>query len=214
MRMIPVSALGDREVLMEIRRHLGSGGLIVYPTDTLYGVGCNLFSDTGRNKIDVLKQRKDLPYSAAVSSIDHIKGLISGSLDPLHLFLKWGSFHGMTFLFRLNENIDNRIVKKSDLIGIRVFDTGPLHTLIKFTGEPVITTSVNLTGRPPVNTISEVRQFITNSPLEDDTFIIDGGDLPVSRGSTIIDLSGDKARLVRSGDNFRKIKEILKKMGT
>lgn len=211
MKVISVSDLKKRNILDEIVSHLDSDGLLIYPTDTLYGIGCNLFSLEAQDKIDVLKGREDVPYSAAIPGLEYLKDLTSGPLDLFDLFSKTGSFSMMTFLFRINKNIDKKFVKYNSLIGIRIFNEGPLKELLALTGSPLITTSVNSTGEQPLNSPETIRDFANRSEFSEDIIFIDNGSLPDSKGSTIVDLSGDEIKIVREGDNFSKVMEIISK---
>lgn len=209
MRVIPVSDLKNRVILREIRDHLLADGLIIYPTDTLYGIGCNFYSLEAQKKIDIFKGRKDLPYSVAVADTDCLKNLTSGSLDSLAPFKTSGSFSGLTFLFKINTNIERKYVKGSSLIGIRIFEEGALKELLEFTGLPIITTSVNISGESPANSPSLIKAVADKSGFSNEIYFVDNGTLPESKGSTIIDLSGDSMKIVREGDNLSKIEKII-----
>ncbi len=209
MKIIPVSDLKKRNILQEIRSHLDSDGLLIYPTDTLYGIGCNFYSLSSQNKIDTLKGRKDIPYSVAVPGTEYLKNLTSGSLELFDLFSSSGSFSKLTFLFKLNEKIDKKFVKNSNLIGIRIINEGPLKELLEIISKPLITTSVNTTGEPPANSLESIRKFAENSEYSDEILIIESGSLPESMGSTIVDLSGDFVKIVREGDNISAVIEAV-----
>ncbi|MEN8154156.1 MAG: Sua5/YciO/YrdC/YwlC family protein [Acidobacteriota bacterium] len=211
MKVIPVSDLNNRETLNEIRSHLESDGLLIYPTDTLYGIGCNFYSLKSQSMIDTVKGRKDVPYSVAIHDKRELKDLTSGSLKLLDPFSAAGSFSKMTFLFKLNENIDRKYVKNSNLIGIRIFNEGPMKALLEITGTPLITTSVNISGKPPVNSPESIKDFADSSGLSDEIYFIDNGILPDSKGSTIIDLSGELIKIVREGDNISTVMEVISK---
>jgi len=205
LKIIPVSDLKNRNILQEIISHLKSDGLLIYPTDTLYGIGCNFYSLNSQNKIDTLKGRKDIPYSVA------IKYLTSGSMKLFNLFSSSGSFSKLTFLFKLNEKIDKKFVKNSNLIGIRLIEEGPLKDLLEIFSSPLITTSVNRTGEPPSDSLESIRDFAENSEYSDEIIIIESGSLPKSMGSTIIDVSGDVIKIIREGDNVSTIIETIRR---
>ena len=211
MKIIPVSDLKNRNILQEIISHLKSDGLLIYPTDTLYGIGCNFYSLNSQNKIDTLKGRKDIPYSVAIPGTEYIKDLTSGSMKLFNLFSSSGSFSKLTFLFKLNEKIDKKFVKNSNLIGIRLIEEGPLKDLLEIFSSPLITTSVNRTGEPPSDSLESIRDFAENSEYSDEIIIIESGSLPKSMGSTIIDVSGDVIKIIREGDNVSTIIETIRR---
>jgi L-threonylcarbamoyladenylate synthase len=179
-------------------------GIVCYPTDTLYGLGGNFFSLAVAEQIDRLKGREDSPYSVAVSGMDMLAPLVveipSLFFEVFEKFLP-GKF---TFLFKAALTVDPRLLRHRSLIGIRVPDVPPILELIRRTGVPWISTSVNRKGAPPLNDPDRiVREF----PGLD--ILIDGGTLPVSSGSTIVDLTAKPPAVVRRGDDYDKIRPIL-----
>ncbi len=209
MKVIPVSDIKNRVTLDKIISHLSSDGLIIYPTDTLYGIGCNFYSLEAQNKIDILKGRKDIPYSVAVPGPEYLKELTSGSLKLFELFSRSGSLSMMTFLFKLNKNIDKKYVKNRLLIGVRILNEYPVKELLELSGNPLITTSVNRSGETPANTPESIRKFAEHSRYSEEIIFIDKGSLPDSKGSTIVDLSNSVIKIVREGDNISNVMEIV-----
>lgn len=199
-----ISDLRAAENRKFIIRSVLRGGVVCYPTDTLYGLGGNFFSPSVAERIDRLKGREDSPYSVAVSGIDMLAPLVAeipslfsdvfGKLLP-------GKF---TFLFKAAVTVDPRLLKHRSLIGIRIPDVPPILELIRQTHVPWISTSVNRKGAPPLNDPDRiVREF----PELD--ILIDDGTLPASSGSTIVDLTAEPPVVVRRGDDYEKIRQIL-----
>jgi len=209
LKVIQVSDLDSEKTLSEIKEHLLSDGLIIYPTDTLYGIGCNFYSIPAQNKIDRIKGRTDTPYSVAVADREALKQLISGDSSILDSFRGKNSFSKLTLIFRLHESIDNKLVRGSGRIGVRLPDHEPVRRLLAFLQFPLVSTSVNRRGKQPLNSPGEIEQMISGSGYAGDTILINDGDLPVSRGSTIIDLTGEQIKLIREGDGFQKIVKLL-----
>ncbi len=210
MEKIPVAELNSEVFLDKIKDHLENDGIIIYPTDTLYGIGCNFYSINAQENIDIIKGRKNSPYSVAISNIDHINKLISGSSSFFNAFAREESLAKTTFIFKLNKNIDNRLVKGSNFIGIRIPDHQLIKKLIEHLGFPIISTSVNISGLPSLSSQDEIEKLIKDSGFSDQVFFIDEGELPYSNGSTIIDVSGKKATIVRKGDDHLRISNFIK----
>jgi tRNA threonylcarbamoyl adenosine modification protein (Sua5/YciO/YrdC/YwlC family) len=187
-------------------------GLVVYPTDTLYGVGGDFFSTTAINQIDRLKGRKDRPYSLIVPDIHAISELVD-RVPPIFEEIYERYLPGKyTFLFKAASDIDRRLLKGSEKIGLRIPNSPPILRLVKNLASPLITTSVNMHGDPPARTPSEIIEFFRHRNMADDlVLLVDNGPLPPSKGSTVVDLSGDRISIVRVGDDYETISSFLRK---
>lgn len=185
-----------------IRNVVEKNGVFVYPTDTLYGLGGNFLSTESMNAVDVIKNRKDIPYSAAVSGMDMIEKLV-GNVPPVFEALYEKLLPGkFTFLFHASATLDKTLLKNSDKIGIRFPAVPNILKLIEILNTPFISTSVNRTGEPPLNNPVEIGKLFT-FPL-----LIDGGVLPASRGSTILDITESPIKCLREGDDFHKLNQL------
>jgi L-threonylcarbamoyladenylate synthase len=196
MIVIPLSAILVPGNLKKIGDCLRDDGVIAYPTDTLYGLGGNFYSEAVIEKIDGLKKRRDLPYSAAAGSLAMLESLVAEVpeifRDRLQKLLP-GKF---TFLFKPAPAIEPMLLKSSDRIGIRVPGLPSLLKLISALSYPLVSTSVNLSGRPPLNDPQRIAREFPEIDL-----LIDGGVLPPSLGSTVVDVTVAPPKIVRSGDH-------------
>jgi L-threonylcarbamoyladenylate synthase len=179
---------------------LHNDGVIAYPTDTLYGLGGNFFSLALIKKIDSLKNRCDQPYSVAVGTPAMLESLATGIPEifrqRLHKLLP-GKF---TFLFAASPAIDPRLLKNSITIGIRLPGLPPLLQLIEKIDLPLVSTSANRSGRPPLNDPAAIAAEFPGIDL-----LIDGGVLPRSPGSTLVDVTVTPPRIIRRGAEWEKI---------
>ncbi|MCU0290087.1 MAG: L-threonylcarbamoyladenylate synthase [Acidobacteria bacterium] len=194
-----------------IKNTIENDGILIYPTDTLYGLGGNFFSVTTMKKIDYIKNRKDLPYSAAVSDFNMLERLVE-TIPPIFYHLAEKLLPGkFTFLFKASGAIDRKLLKSSNKIGIRIPDIPGLLKLIKILNTPLISTSVNRTGGPPLNDPAAIREFfsVMVPPGQDlEPLLIDKGILPQSRGSTILDITVSPIHCIREGDDFNRLSEL------
>jgi L-threonylcarbamoyladenylate synthase len=175
---------------------LRNDGVIAYPTDTLYGLGGNFFSAAAMAKVDAMKKRGDLPYSVAVADLAMLESLVAEVPDVFRTRLKKLLPGKFTFLFKPAPAIDPLLIKNSDRIGIRIPGLPPLLKMISALGFPLVSTSANLSGRPPLN---DPRRIACEFPEID--LLIDGGVLPPSLGSTVVDVTVAPPEIVRSGDH-------------
>lgn len=204
MIIIPFSDIMAAGNFDKIRDCILADGVVAYPTDTLYGLGGNFFSLAVIEKIDRLKNRHDMPYSIVVGNLPMLESLtceIPGSFYSRFFNLLPGKF---TFLFAASPAIDPRLLKNSSKIGIRLPGLPPLLSLIEKIGLPLVSTSVNRSGQPPLNDPAQIAAEFPEIEL-----LIDGGVLPPSPGSTLVDVTVLPLKIVRRGADWEKIAFIL-----
>jgi len=160
-----------------------SGKIFIYPTDTIYGLGCNAENIDAVNKIKEIKQRdKDKPLSVIAPSIDWIKENLIIDVD-LSKYLP-GQY---TLILKKKNTEFLSHVSSTDSLGVRIPDNDFCRQVQK-SGVPFITTSVNLSGEKPITKISEIKREI----LDKVDVIIDAGELN-GKPSTII-INGKEMR--------------------
>lgn len=172
----------------ELLKSLRKGSIIIYPTDTIYGIGCDARFKKSANKLTKAKKRKsNQPFSIIIPSIEWIK---NNTYLPKYAtkFLKKlpGPY---TFILKTKPLIQKLAYK--GLIGVRI----PKIRFCNFIRKHnilLITTSVNVTEQSPTQSVKE----ISNSFKKISMFIIDAGKL-AKKPSTIIDLSGKKPKRLR-----------------
>lgn len=189
---------------IKIKTLLERDGIMIYPTDTLYGIGGNFFSLKVARKIDCLKGRDDMPYSAAVADCAMIERLTEEL--PVHFYeLAKKIFPGkFTVLLKAAKSLDRALLKNTDKIGIRIPGHPRLIELLEYLEIPLISTSVNRSGFPPLRDPAQIKKEFAGVDL-----FIDAGVLPPSKGSTVLDLTVSPTRVIREGDDYEKIKDYL-----
>ncbi|MGE5342433.1 MAG: L-threonylcarbamoyladenylate synthase [Candidatus Omnitrophota bacterium] len=201
MIIINYSDILSSENVKNIETFLRSDGVLIYPTDTLYGLGGNFFSHRVIQAIDAIKGRTDMPYSVMVSDDAMLQSLVAFIPDVFRDIYPKALPGKFTFLFDVSPSIDRALVKGSAKIGIRIPDTPNMLQLIRQIDIPLITTSVNRSGYQPLNNPNEmIRDFSDSVGL-----LIDQGALPFSKGSTILDMTQTPIACVRKGDDFDRI---------
>ncbi len=206
MLTIRYSEINYSENLDRIKRIIFNNGVIIYPTDTLYGMGGNFYSPLVIKKLDILKKRKNNPYSVAVADLKMLKELVL-KIPPVFFEIYDKLLPGsLTLLFSASKAIKDGQLIRSDKIGIRIPDKPLLLKIIKYLNTPLISTSVNQSGSPPLNSAQKILQEYKNRDID---LLIDEGDLGQSKGSTIIDITINPPRILRKGDNFARINKTL-----
>ena len=185
---------------------LNNGGIIIYPTETLYGLGAlavdeesvnNIFSIKGRihgNPIPILVRDKEM-LSEYVVVTDEANRLIEKFLPgPLTLVLKE------------KKNLPHFISAGTGNIAIRISRHAFVRRLFDFLSKPITSTSANISGRENLLSFDEIYETF-KSKVE---LIVDSGNIPQSKGSTVIDLTVTPALLIREGDISReRLKEFI-----
>lgn len=182
-------------LINQVIKQMKSGAIICYPTDTGYGIGCDLFNQKAIKRIIQLKKRpKQKPFSFMCSDLTHISQYAHVSNSAYRL-LKRNLPGPYTFVLPGSKLVPKIMVTRQKTVGIRV----PAHPickhLIETLGNPIINTSVLLDEED--NALSEpfeIEQYLSNRV----DIIIDGGRI-FPDPSSIIDLTSDFPEILREG---------------
>ncbi len=173
---------------------LDAGRLIVYPTDTLYGLGCDPFDERAVERAYELKRRPAMqPIALALASPDQVP--LYGHMTPLASRVCARHLPGpVTVLLRATTAAPPALVSSEGLVGIRVPDHAVAQAIARAFG-PITTTSANLHGGPSPATCDEARDQLGDAV----ELYVDCGPTRHGRESTIVDLSGASAKVIREG---------------
>jgi L-threonylcarbamoyladenylate synthase len=168
---------------------MAAGGVILYPTDTLYGLGADALSDAAVAKIYSIKERDEKkPMHAVVADMAMVEqyGVMNGT--AIHLAEKF--LPGpLTLILKKKEGIDTGIASGIDTFGIRI---------PRAFGRPFTTTSANISALASKQTVDEIIEQLGDRTAMID-LVIDAGELPERLPSTIVDVSGDTVAILREG---------------
>ena len=186
----------ETNIVDQTVRVLERDGVIVYPTDTIYGLGCSLASKKAIKKIYQLKRREqNKPFSficADLSMIGRYAVVSKAQFKLLKAYLP-GPY---TFILEAGEEAPKEVLprKKRATVGIRIPDHPVPLALVKRLGVPIITTSVNVSGEDAYGN-PEVMEERFGKQID---IILDAGILP-KEPSTVIDLTGAEPVVIRQG---------------
>jgi len=187
---------GDLDESIRISaRVLDRGGVILYPTDTIYGLGCRASDEAAISRIYSMKVRPPTtPSLVLVGSVEMI-GRFVAEIPPIAEKLMEKFWPGpLTLLFRASDGISPRLTAGTGKIGIRFPGQTFCARLSTSCDDAVVSTSVNITGNPPGDDPADLfRQF---GPWVD--LVVDSGKLK-SPPSTVADISGGKLLIMREG---------------
>ncbi len=173
---------------------LQQGGVIGYPTDTLYGIGCSIYHKAAIQRIYEIKGKdRHKPLSFICSDLKDISQYAQVSNYAYKTMKKLlpGPY---TFILEATKLVPKMMLTKRKTVGIRVPDNPICLALVRELGHPIITTSVS---RPDETLYNDPREIHDNFKGRLD-LVIDGG-IIVAEHSTIVDLTGEVPEIVRKG---------------
>ncbi len=204
MKVIPIS---DPAAITEATAVLRSGGVILYPTDTLYGLGADALSNSALAKVRKIKGREEQkPIHAIVSDL-HMAAEYS-EVNEMALALASAYMPGpLTLILRKKPNATIAMCEGRDEFGFRIPDNQFCLDLARSLGRPFTTTSANLAGLQPERSVEKIlAQLGERVSLID--LVIDVGDPPPGGAerlpSTIVDVSNGSPVVLREGAIARK----------
>jgi len=179
-----------RELVVELQ----NGELIVYPTETVYGIGANVYDENAVKKVYLAKNRPfDMPLSVAVSDIAMMEE-IAFLDDDAHRLAKRFLPGPLTIIIKKRPDIPNIVTAMSQKVGIRIPDHPVALRLIREFG-PIIATSANKHSKPDAINVQEA---ILDLGDQVSTYI-DCGPCPLGKPSTIVWIMDGKVEIVRQG---------------
>lgn len=181
----------DEEIISEAVKVLADGGVILYPTDTVYGLGANIFDNKAVKRVFEIKRRSLLkPLSILVMDVETIDLVAKVSRDQkeiLNNFLP-GPY---TFILNKRKIVPRAITGGSTHVGVRVPDNQLACSLSKIF--PITTTSANLSDEEVLPTPEEILEQLER----DVDLVIDVGRLNSKKASSVIDLTTPNPRIIR-----------------
>jgi len=176
---------------------LRKGGLIIYPTDTVYGLGCDITNTSALERIAQIKQVKleKANFSFICEDLSNLSDYVKQIDSPTFKLLKRNLPGPFTFILPGNNNLPN-VFKKKKTVGIRVPDNNICRAIVRELGNPIVSTSIK--------DDDEVIEYTTDPELILEKWdnlvdlVIDGG-YGDNVASTVVDLTGTEPQVVREG---------------
>ncbi|MCR3883262.1 L-threonylcarbamoyladenylate synthase [Methanotrichaceae archaeon M04Ac] len=181
---------------------LAQGGTVVYPTETVYGIGASVYFSEAVERVFEIKGRpRNMPLSVAVASFDMMGRVARIGEEDLPILRKL--LPGpVTVLIEKSAYLPDNVTAGSDRVGIRFPDHPVALELIGLAG-PITSTSANLSGRPPPASIEELDPNIAEAV----DVVLDGGRSRFATPSTLVDLAA--GMVIREGAGMDKVREVL-----
>jgi len=173
---------------------LRGGGVIAYPTDTTYGIGCSIFNKKALERIYLIKQReRKKPFSFICGDLSEIARYAKVSNYAYKIMKRFlpGPY---TFVLPATGVVPDLLLTKQKTVGIRMPDNAICLALVRELGHPLVTTSANLSGEEPIGDPLQVEREM-GKQLD---MVIDGGTLS-AEVSSVVALIGDYPEVLRQG---------------
>lgn len=186
-----------KENLEKINNVLNNDGIIIFPTDTVYGIGCNCYSEKALKKLFSFKNRPlSKPINVLTDSFEKIE-LVAENINSKEQELINKYLPGdLTIILNKKENVPDLLTANLKTIGVRIPNHPIALEILKKYRYPLATTSVNLSGESPG---IEVPDFIEEFKDKVD-IIVDGGKSPIGVASTIVRVENEKINILREGN--------------
>ena len=184
----------EARALDQIREVLRRGGLVVYPTDTAYGLGADPFQEKAVDRLFTAKSRpRDQPSSMAVADVPELFRF--GEPTPIAQAFCAKNLPGpFTVVLRATPEAPRPMVSKEGRIALRI-PGHPIPRLLAKAIGPITSTSANRHGQPSPRTCEAAREQLGDAV----DLYVDGGPTPLGGESSVVDLSGKQARVLRQG---------------
>lgn len=188
----------DKRKIDQVIATLKKGGIIIYPTDTVYSMACDLMN---RKAVERMAQIKGIKieqanFSLICYDLSHISDYSVQFSNSIYKMMNRALPGPYTFILNANNSVPKLFKSKKKTIGIRVPDNNIARTIVQELGNPLISTSVH--------DDDEILEYITNPELIHEKYenildiVIDGG-YGKNEASTIIDCTGDHPEIIREG---------------
>jgi tRNA threonylcarbamoyl adenosine modification protein (Sua5/YciO/YrdC/YwlC family) len=174
---------------------LEGGGLVSYPTDTYYAIGCDLFQKKAMERLAVLKRRdsRKTPFAFLCSDLGEVAkyGIVSNEHYRLMRRLLPGPY---TIILEATRLVPRTALTRQRQVGVRVPDAPVALALVRGLGRPLATTSAALPGEEPLIDAADIQERLGHGI----DLILDGG-VTLNEPSTVLDLTGPAPVLLREG---------------
>jgi tRNA threonylcarbamoyl adenosine modification protein (Sua5/YciO/YrdC/YwlC family) len=177
---------------------LNNGGVIIYPTDTIYGLGCDIYQNAAIERICRIKniRLQESNFSIICHNFSHLSEFTKPIDTPVFRVMKKALPGPFTFILRANGNVPKVFKTKKKTVGIRIPDNNICREIVKELSHPIVSTSLHDTDR--------IIDYITDPEIIHEKYrdvvdiVVDGG-FGKNKPSTIVDCSDGSFTILRQG---------------
>jgi L-threonylcarbamoyladenylate synthase len=186
----------ETEIIQHAAAVIKEGGVVLFPTRCLYGLGTDAFNAPAVDRIFRIKQRPDeKPILILIDTPNQLERLVTSISASAEVLMKRFWPGRVTLVFEASDRVPVYLTAGSGKIGIRQAGHPAAAALAAAVNGPITGTSANLSGQPGCHRIENLPSAIA----EQLDLILDAGPLEGGRGSTVVDVSGDSPNVLREG---------------
>ena len=186
----------EKDVISLAVSVIKNGGIVAYPTDTIYGLGVNIFNEEALRKLYRVKKRSfNKPTGVLICEEAQLYNIAADCCKSAKLLMKAFWPGALTIVFPASVKLSRILTGNSETIGVRIPKNRIAVSLIRQSGMPITSPSANITGNSP----SLCREEILKELNGEIDMIIDGGRSNSAVPSTVVDLSGKDPVIIRHG---------------
>ncbi len=185
---------------------LTRGGVIVYPTETLYGIAAAALDERAVDRVFRIKGRpKNMPIPLLVKDIDMLATVVEVNDRAFALAANfWPG--ALTLILNKKGNLPEVITAGTGKVAVRISGHNFVKSLFHYFNQPITSTSANVSGGENLTNLDDIQRAFS----ERVDLIIDSGNIPASKGSTILDLTVNPPKILRPGDiKEQELKEYI-----
>lgn len=197
----------NEEKIKEAAQDILNGELVIFPTETVYGIGANALNDNACKNIFKAKGRAgDNPLIVHVNNVDMIKQLVEEPNEVEKILISTFCPGPFTLILKAKNIIPKSVTAGLDTVGIRMPSNKIANKLIEYAGVPIAAPSANVSGRPSGTKIEDILKEFDGKV----STIIDDGMVDIGLESTVVRVIDNKVRILRPG---KITKEDIEKLG-
>jgi len=194
----------EPEIIQHAATVIKRGGIIVFPTRCLYGLGADAFNAEAVDRVFKIKKRpSQKPILVLIDRRIQLERLVSHVSNAASRIMDHFWPGGVTLVFEAGDTVPHQLTAGSGKIGIRLAGHPVAAALVSSLGRPLTGTSANLSAKPGCRRVGDLEPQLAQQ-LD---AILDAGLLKGGNGSTVVDVTGDIPRILREGEISEK--EIL-----
>ncbi len=175
---------------------LSKGGVIAFPTDTVYGLGTGIYNQSGIKRIfDIKKRSTGVALPVLLSDVAQLSEVSMTLSAQSWRLIKEFMPGGLTLIVYRSQMVSDLITAGGDTVAVRIPDHPVPRALIKGIGMPIVGTSANISGKPTLISAEDVRRELGNAV----DMVIDAEPPPNGKESTVVDMASDIPVVLREG---------------
>ncbi len=186
----------DSRLIESAVEALRIGGLVAYPTDTLYGIGADALNEAAVERVFEAKGRpQGMPLPLLIGEQEQLSMLTEVVSDIAWKLAEAFWPGGLTLVIPVGHGVPALVTARGWKVAVRLPDHPIPRELARQLGRPITGTSANRSGGPEPTTAEEVRKQLGNAV----DMVLEGGPNPTGRSSTVVDITGEHPRVLRQG---------------